>query len=363
VHTYQERAGILVRLLGSAAWRIGASERVASPALLGLRRKISELHSAGLADIVEMEETWGHARHLIGNVPVPVVVRLHGPWFLNGRANGADLGEGRNYRLRVKLEGKAIAAADAVTAPSKSVLTDTRNHYGASLAEAAAIPNPMEFRTEAELWSDEDCEKNTILFVGRFDRHKGGDVVIRAFRKVAKRHVGARLLFCGPDRGFTDDEGRTYSMEEYVNHLSLPRDIRSRIEVLGQQPPCRIEALRRLAAVTVVASRYENFGGVLLEAASYGCPLVATHCGGTPEIVENGETGLLVPPGDADELANAILRLLADRALAAQIGRQAWVRGRHRFSPEALAVRTLRFFGHVIEHRHGRRKLSRAMRR
>lgn len=360
VHTYREQSSLPGRLLRSAAWRLGVSERVASAALIGLREKISDLHDAGMADIVEMEETWGHARHLIGKVPVPVVVRLHGPWFLNGRANGADMDDGRNYQLRISLEGKAIAAADAVTAPSQSVLDDTRSYYGAALKDAVSIPNPMYFQSEYDCWSDETCEQGTILFVGRFDRHKGGDVVLRAFRKVAERHPRARLLFCGPDVGFTDDDGRTYSMEEYVDRLSFSVDVRSRLEVLGQQPRHHVERLRRQAAVTVVASRYENFGGVLLEAASFGCPLVATNSGGTPEIVEDGETGLLVPPANADELAKAISRLLGDRALAARIGREAWARGRDRFSPKALAVRALEFYKRVVENWTATREPSRA---
>jgi glycosyltransferase involved in cell wall biosynthesis len=99
----------------------------------------------------------------------------------------------------------------------------------------------------------------------------------------------------------------------------------------------------------MMASRWENFANTLLENAAVGGPIVATDCGGTPEIVRDNETGLLVPPTDPDAMADAILRLLSERKLAAQLGLRAWEDARERFDPSRIAEQTVGFYGCVME--------------
>jgi glycosyltransferase involved in cell wall biosynthesis len=74
------------------------------------------------------------------------------------------------------------------------------------------------------------------------------------------------------------------------------------------------------ASVFCLPSLQEGFGIVLLEAMSHGLPIAATHCGAIPEVAPHGETSLLVPPRDPDALAHALVRILTDSNLAAQLG-------------------------------------------
>jgi glycosyltransferase involved in cell wall biosynthesis len=87
----------------------------------------------------------------------------------------------------------------------------------------------------------------------------------------------------------------------------------------GFWPPERISELLAAAAVFVLPSRQEGLGSVLLEAMAAGVPVVAASTGGIPEIVRDGETGLLFPPGNSAALAESVIRLLQDRALAARL--------------------------------------------
>ncbi|HEV2388036.1 MAG TPA: glycosyltransferase family 4 protein [Candidatus Acidoferrales bacterium] len=87
----------------------------------------------------------------------------------------------------------------------------------------------------------------------------------------------------------------------------------------GFWPPDRVPALMAAAELFVLPSRHEGLGSVLLEAMAAGLPIVATRTGGIPEIVRDGATGLLVPPGDPPALAAAVIRLLSDPALAARL--------------------------------------------
>ena len=129
-----------------------------------------------------MEESFGWGQWVSKVTAIPVCVRLHGPWFLNGSVLGVP--DDNKFRERVYEEGRAIRTAAAVTAPSRDVLEQVRGFYGLALPEAEVIPNPIWPVPVAERWRLEGCDPNQVLFIGRFDRHKGGDLIIEAFGRV-----------------------------------------------------------------------------------------------------------------------------------------------------------------------------------
>jgi glycosyltransferase involved in cell wall biosynthesis len=354
IHQCIEKSDLWMRFKNNIRWRLGLSYNVMSPFVDALKNKILELYDQGKADLIEIEETWGNAINLSGSIPIPIVVRLHGPWFLNGKANGMDFAD-IHYKYRIKLEGKGISAADGISAPSKSVLSETKKYYKRLLHNAEVIPNPVKAVSESERWSKAECDRNLLLFVGRFDRHKGGDLVLKAFNRIAGSHPKARLLFCGTDRGFLDSDGKRYSFNEYIEKLNLSSDIVDRIEFLGRQDASKIAMFRRKAAVTIIASRYENFGNVLLEAFALGCPVVATNCGGVPEIITHETTGLLAENENPDSLADEVSRLLEDHDYAASLGYNAWNDCRKRFDPLIVAERTLGFYKKVLKRFHNKK--------
>jgi glycosyltransferase involved in cell wall biosynthesis len=195
-------------------------------------------------------------------------------------------------------------------------------------------------------WSLAHCDPFHLLFVGRFDRHKGGDVVIDAFRRVAQRFPELRLSFVGRDEGLSDEEGRSWTLAEYVAERAP--DVAGRIDYLGRLPNSALAELRRKAFATIVGSRYETFGIVVLEAMAYGCPLVATRTGGIVEIVEDGVNGLLARPGDPDDLAAAILRLLEAPEFSAKLGERA-AEDAARYHPDTIARETAVFHQTVLD--------------
>jgi glycosyltransferase involved in cell wall biosynthesis len=257
----------------------------------------------------------------------------------------------RTYRRRVRREGAAIARAAGISAPSQDVLDRTRAHYGEALPEARVIPNPLHRAGEGDRWASARCDPGRVLFVGRFDNHKGGDVVIDAFAKVHAAEPDARLVFVGPDRGLTDAGGRSWQLRDYVAHR-FPREAdRASVEWVGEQRAPAIQELRRTAALTLVASRWETFGYTLAEAMMQGCPVVATATGGMAEMVTDGQDGRLVRPGDPDDLARGTLELLRDPARAAAMGARAAETAARRLSPEQVADETIAFYRRVLDRR------------
>ena len=317
------------------------------------RRMIGHLASAGrraMAErgitVLEMEETFGLAHAVRRELGIALVVRLHGPYF----ATLAGAVDGRSEaRERLRNEGAAIAEADAVSAPSREILERTRNYYGLPLENAAVIPNPAPAVAREQRWRLTDCDRNAILFVGRFDRVKGGDVMIDAFRRVAAVFPQARLWFAGSDRGFLDEAGRNWTGTEYLAERAP--QIANRVVWLGAMPKGEVEKLRLRAMTTVVASRYETFGMTALEAMAQGCPLAVTSAGGIPELVEDGANGLLCRPGEAEDLAAAIGRLLGDPELAARLGETAGQDAARRHDAKAIARETMEFHRAMIERR------------
>ncbi len=192
----------------------------------------------------------------------------------------------------------------------------------------------------ADLPVDPDCVRALRQrFTGRFvighaaalvDRHKGQAVLIEAMRLLEQKHPALQLLLLG--RG--EDEAR---LREAANGLSNVH-FEGFVSNLGDY----LQAMDLFA----FPSRYEGLGSVLLDAMHAGLPVVASDVGGIPEIVSDGRNGLLVPPGNAHALAEAIERVYLDAALRETFAAAARERA-HEYSPAVMADKYLELYRHL----------------
>ncbi len=307
---------------------------------------LDRLHREEGVDLFEMEESFGTAARIVPYSCVPVVVRLHGTWLPNDPMS-SHVGAKRIKRLRMK--ELSIRAASAISAPSLDILNRTCEAYGLELADAAVIPPPVPEPSPDDHWSYERCEKNRLIFIGRFDRHKGADILLDAFAKVLGHYPDCRLTLIGPDRGLVDDAGKQWSQQAYLEDRFPDRKQRSQIECLGAQPYETLAGMRTRGLMTVVSSRYESFGLVATEAMILGCPLVTAKTGGLAEIVRHEENGLFARPDDADDLASQIMRLLADHDLAQQLGSEAMKYCHRHYTPDPIARESHDFYESVVQ--------------
>lgn len=293
--------------------------------------------------VIEVEESFGFARWMV-TAGVPVVVRLHGPWFINGPAYGVS--EGREFTRRCQLEFSGMEAAAGITAPSRSVLEQTLARLRNPPRLSAVIPNPVNVSQGAAKWSMAGAARARILYVGRFDRIKGPDILLRAFSLVLKSVPEAELIFVGPDNGFRDDDGKVWPIDEYMtSHLA--EDVRSRIVVLGAQPTAEIEQLRGSCHVAVVSSRQETYPLAAIESLCAGTPTVASRVGGIPEIISDEENGLLFHAGDAEHLASQLIRIITTPRLAEFLS-SAGLASADRFHPASVARQTIALYEAVL---------------
>jgi glycosyltransferase involved in cell wall biosynthesis len=174
-----------------------------------------------------------------------------------------------------------------------------------------------------------------VGIVGRIFPIKNHRLFLNAAARVAAEEKAARFVVVG-------DGALRQQMEEHANGLGIA----DRVIFTGWR-----RDLPRIYAdldVLVVSSNNEGTPVSAIEAMASGCPVVATRVGGLPDLIEDGETGCLVPQRDADALATAVLRLLRDRATARRIGQAARAKVAERFTTERLVADIERLYTDLL---------------
>jgi glycosyltransferase involved in cell wall biosynthesis len=173
-----------------------------------------------------------------------------------------------------------------------------------------------------------------VVMVAALVGHKDPLTFVRAM-DVARRtvpNVQALMVGEGDLRGAVEREIATLGLGDCVHLAGYRTDA---------------DSLMSVADVVSLSSSDDGIGGVVIDAMSFGKPVAATAAGGIPEAVVDGETGLLVPIGDATALGNAIARLITDRALAEQMGANG-IRRAPQFSIDNTVTRTLEVYERVL---------------
>ncbi|WP_333768421.1 glycogen synthase [Streptomyces sp. IBSBF 2435] len=291
----------------------------------------------------------GHISKLLYGVPH--ILTAHSleplrPW------KAEQLGGG--YALSSWAEQTAMESADAVVAVSDGMRRDILSCYPALTPERVhvirngidtATYRPDE-RTDVLRRIGIDPDRPYVLFVGRITRQKGVPHLLRAAREL---DPAAQLVLCAgaPDTPALDREFRAL-----FDELNAVRDGVHWIPAMLPRPA--VVQLLTHAAVFACPSVYEPLGIVNLEAMACGTAVVASAVGGIPEVVEDGDTGLLVPydeqrPADFEAgLAAALNRLIADPAQAAALGAAGRERAVREFGWDTVARRTVELYEKVL---------------
>ncbi len=172
-----------------------------------------------------------------------------------------------------------------------------------------------------------------FVSIGRLDPQKGYETLLRATALVLQQVPGFELWIVGG----TQHGGEAYLAS--LHSLSAELRVSPHVKFLGVRAD--VDRLLAQADGFVLASRWEGFGLVFLEAMAAGKPVVATRVSAIPEVVVDNETGLLVPPNDPAALANALLALIQDPQRAQRLGAAGHARVRAHFTATTMIERTL----------------------
>jgi glycosyltransferase involved in cell wall biosynthesis len=190
-----------------------------------------------------------------------------------------------------------VRRAAHVVCPS-SYMVELAVSWGARPEQVTQLPNPAPRAADAA--SATLADRPALVFAGRLTAQKEVGLAFEALSAVPEAHLS--IVGDGPDR---------VRLEQLMEELGLG----DRVHFLGPLPRSEALGLMRAADVVILSSAWENFPHGVVEALAVGTPVVATRVGGVPEIVVDGENGLLVEPGDAAAFGAALRRLLDDQPL------------------------------------------------
>jgi len=297
-----------------AAWQL-------SRVLKMLRPTVVHAHDAHAVAMVALARSFGR----LDPLPRFVVSRrvdfhIRRNAFSRWKYAQVDLFLCASNAIRTMLVGDGVPAERAMTL-----------HEGVDLEHVAAVPR---LDVHAELWLPSGAP--IVGNVAALVPHKGHRYLIEAAATVVRQVPDARFVILGT--GELEATLRTQ-----ITHLHLERHVL----LAGFRPDAL--SLQKGFDLFAMSSVTEGLGTVLLDAMAIGQAVVATRAGGIPEVVAHEQTGVLVPPRDADALAAAIVRLLGDADRRAQLGVAGRERVRASFSVERMVQATLDAYVRLVD--------------
>jgi len=341
----QDVADGRMRVRGYQAWpRMWEGENKFFNSALGtFSANLSQVRDGIEADVVH-SHTWygafaGFAAKLLYDIPY--VATVHSleplrPW--------KEEQLGRSYNLTSWIEKVALENADRIVAVSQDARREILALFNVDPRRVVVIYNGIDLNVWKRVESRATCraygiEGDYILFLGRTTRQKGMTHLIEAMQHV---EPGVRLVCCtsAPDTPAVEEEiGAKVAAQPRCLWINTLLREEQYIELYSN------------AALFACPSVYEPFGIINLEAMACERPVVASAVGGIKEVVLPETTGLLVPPADPRALADAINRVLRDRAWARRLGLAGRRRVEQEFSWTLIAERTKQMYQELLDER------------
>ena len=327
--TEESDLGVRVTRLRPAAGRLGwVQDRIA------VWRKVVTWARMGKIDAVEVPDYLGPAAGW-PRLPIPVVARLHSSATLLN----AELGRPPRRQVRL-LERASLRRADAVVSVSRYTAERSARYFGVDIANCTVSYVPI---GPAPAHAGISRQSHRVVFAGKLARMKGVLTLMTAWALVRAAVTDAELHIYGGDRpGASGTSMRSEllamlpsgTIPSVVFHGHVTRD-----HLLAELP---------LAACAVFPSYVEAFAYAPLEAMAAGCATIYTMRASGPELITHGEDGLLVDPDDPRGLADALIAVLTDPAMARRLGDRGRVRST-RFAVPRIAKEQSEFYASVLQ--------------
>ncbi|MFC1962411.1 glycosyltransferase family 4 protein [Chloroflexota bacterium] len=235
-------------------------------------------------------------------------------------------------RIAAKLQQWSFRNADAVHVISRKLREQAkqlsaRNPIVIPNGVDASIFRPMN-KSGLRKTHGFSQDENIIIGVARLIPRKGIDYLIRATAKVAEHLPNLRLLIIG-------DGIQRANLEKLI----LKAGLGNKAQILGLVSHEQVPQYLNMADVFVIPSLFEPLGIVTIEAMACGIPVIGTNVDGIPDIVEDGKNGILVPPGDDEQIAEALMTLLSDEDTRNKLAQEGLETVKQKFLWETVLMR------------------------
>lgn len=326
---------------------------------LALWTTFQKVHSEHPFDVAEAPEHLAEGLFPALTRVCPLVVRLHTPHskivsegLNNLKSTNPHSGTAFDYHLIANLERMAMLNADVLSSPSRNLASYVASDCGLSLDKIEIVHNPVDtarFCPEGER-AITGGGGALVFFAGRLEERKGVQHLIEAVPAVLSRCPEARFVVCGAD---TATAAGGTSMLALLKEQLAKNGSSHAVQFVSHVNHADMPGFYRSADVCVVPSLYDNAAYTVLEALSTGKPVVGSSAGGTPEYVLHDHSGLIVPPADSRQLAQALIELIEDKCKCARLGQQARSDALQKFDRLKVAALAVETYERAIErHRH-----------
>ena len=320
---------------GKPLWMVGYT--------LGVAHALHELMQRHRFDVIDFPEYGGEGfAYQLDRTRwnwVPVVVQLHGSMAMFVEHMGWPERGSHLHEVGGFMEAFSLRNADAIMSCSASAADIASHAYGLDRGAIDVVHCGVDTGLfHPAVGGSRLADRPTVLFVGRMVRNKGAETVAEAGLLLREKYPDLRLVFVGEGTA-VPDRIRERMREEGAEEM---------IEMPGFVALDQIPDYYRQAHVFCLPATYEGFGQVAIEALACGCPAIVSTGGGGSEAVDDGKTGLIVPPEDPASTARAIDTILGDAALRARMSAAGLQRVGEYFAMDRYILRVVAVYEKVI---------------
>ncbi len=298
-------------------------------------------------DIIHDNQSLGWGLLLMKRLNIPVVTTIHHPITVDKRI---DIASTKGFRQKwahkkfyyfAHMQSWVSKRLPMVVTVSQYSSQNITHEFGVSPHKIRVVYNGV----DATIFRPKPVPKKRgrLIMVGNTSHRMKGVLFLLKALKLLREEGKEVTLTCVDE---VDDE------EEYAPKLVRELGLERAVSFSGRVTPQELSDLYSEAEIAVVASLHEGFGLPAVEAMACGLPVVATTAGALPEIVEDGRTGILVPPGDYHNLALAVSQLLQEEGLRQSMGREGLKRVKDCFNWQEAAKNTVSAYQEVIDAYH-----------
>lgn len=265
---------------------------------------------------------------------VPKIIHSTHGLIYDPNAKIPGVSKGIFLKLFLKMEQRVGAWTDHLITLSEQETGDAIRLALAPPPNIQAISNGIPLQELATIDRDPDSWKVPHLrlgIAGRLNSEKGHEVLLKALAKLKGTfpYLSLKIAGDGPLRSSLQKQTEEMGLKDQVVFMGFQEDMKAFLSGID---------------IFVLSSHYEGFGLVLVEAMAAGLPVVATDVGGVSEVIVDGKTGIVVPPGQEDELALGIEYFLRHPSLAYRYGQDGRVRAMENFSRQQMVARHLELY-------------------
>ena len=314
-------------------------------------------------DVIEGPELEAEAREVVRHVPnIPLVIKIHSPsillwrfsqlypntpklrdriiWMIRSRLYGYPIFWNNSKKELEKpdlilhkdrIEREHLRDADDIIAPSKEIVSRLVPEWLTDQVGISIVNNPY-IPSQRLLAIPIDTMTNVVTFIGRLQVLKGVIELSLAIPLILKRHPNVKFRFVGDTSSCSLGDLRSY-LKNF-----LLRNYAHAVEFIDFVEYGNISEVYSSTDVCVFPSLWDNFPNVCLEAMAAGRGVVGTNSGGMATMIASDEVGRLVPPGNPQRIADAVIDLLSEPERRMRIGRAARQRVLEEFSADRIGI-------------------------